>query len=198
MTSTDDKIPPEPSNVTQLRPPKPAPKLTIIHEARFCFHDTWQVNENRRIVKCGRCGAELDPVSVISSIARDWQRITLAQKHAKDEIRTVSARLKLLERLESNARARAKRQGIKTSKDQLDQLVRWVSAKVKRPMTPEAIDLMFGSRPPSDQIKSGLQALEDGALEAALCLLRSGVDGVEAAIKAANQVRAEELGKGQP
>jgi len=103
---TDDP----PDNVralpVQLRPKSGRPfDLHVNRGTPYCAHASKFVDEVKRIVECEHCKAVLDPFDVVREICREWDQIDGFNDRAKRETEAMETRLKLLKRMESNARA---------------------------------------------------------------------------------------------
>ena len=77
--------------------------------SKTCRHLQAVVDDVARTVTCDDCGAELDPIAVLESLAQNHDRYAAARDRAKQEAKQAEERLAELRRQEKNAKARARR-----------------------------------------------------------------------------------------
>ncbi len=115
-----------PAPVAELRPKETALySVSIKREAEPCAHHKSLVDDIARTVKCAKCGAPLDPFDRLFKLALEHDRRVSDAKHSRAELAALQKRIEMLERIESNARARLRRLGVPRLEDwRLDQLIR--------------------------------------------------------------------------
>jgi hypothetical protein len=116
----------EPDNVIQLRPEQPTASLAlhINREGPYCKHRTVDLVAKRRSVVCRGCGAPMDPFDVLLRMCSEADNLLNWERHKKSELKALDSRIKVLKRIESNAKSRLKRLGIAPSSWDLEHLAR--------------------------------------------------------------------------
>jgi len=128
--STDDESPDNlrklPLPVAQLRPKESALySVTVQRDVEFCDHARATVDDVARTVRCAACKALLDPMDRLIRMAKDYDRRRRDYDNLVTEIKAQRERIAMLERMETNARARLRRLGVPRLEDwQLDQLIK--------------------------------------------------------------------------
>lgn len=80
-----------------------------IKRGSVCWHRCPEVNAEQRTVTCPNCGASLDPLTVLVSLARNRESLIFKEKHQRNEINRLQARVEELKREERNVKARLER-----------------------------------------------------------------------------------------
>ncbi len=120
----DTSDPPEPAPVIPLRAPATlGSELTVVRGGNYCQHRQVLIDDNKRTVECGSCGALLDAFKELSNVAHRHERIAQELAAAKRETKALTGRIDLMKRVESNARARLKRFGEVPSRYQFNELL---------------------------------------------------------------------------
>ncbi len=200
---SDDETPPDnlvalPEKPRELRRKDDLPfQLVVNNTGAHCSHVSRHVDARRRTVSCGECGAPLDTFGVLLDVAQDHDRFAQSLRRARIDSRAAEDRIELLKRLESNARARAKRLGIRGSRDHYDSLIAYARAHTKLRRRDGSVDLdppapsvdemerYLENRNPIELLKGALIAAERESFGAALELGRRALDELEAALDVA-------------
>lgn len=183
-----------PTKPTDLRPPGSIfAELVVDNTGKHCQHYPVHVDDRQRRVYCGTCDAPLDAFDELLRVARKHAGIAASRAHATAEVRAAQERLKLLKRLEQNAKARAKKYGVRIDSCHIDAVVEWGlrHSKKQNPETPATEDRIrkaFEYAPPEHRLAAALKAIEDGCQLAAVQLASEAIDELRAALEA----RAEE------
>lgn len=83
--------------------------LRIEDETHHCHHRAYYVNEAERVVKCQKCGALVDPFTVLLSIAHKETNLANSLRYLRDEERQRRKNIEKLAQIERNAKARIRR-----------------------------------------------------------------------------------------
>lgn len=178
-----------PTKPAELRPKGDYPFQLIVNRDGYCAHASRLVCHYARTVECKKCGAKLDPFDVLMEVARDHNRWETSYRTLAADIRAAESRIKLLKRLEENARARAKRLGHALSRYKLDGLVRWARDVSKREVSAQEIERELEWHSPERLLEMVQKALADGRLDAAAELLSRFTDEVMAALQTVAEER---------
>ena len=84
------------------------PEITTRH-GKYCTHRETEINAEQREVMCLRCGAKLDPISVLLTFARSRDQLRFTARRKLEEINKLQATVDDLKRQERNAKARMRR-----------------------------------------------------------------------------------------
>jgi hypothetical protein len=194
---SDDDIPKPPDNVvelptkaTELRPPGSIfAELIVDNTGKYCQHHPVHVDDRQRRVYCGTCNAPLDAFDELLRVARKHEGIAHARAQATAEVRAAEARLKLLKRLEQNAKARVKKYGYRIDSYHIDAIIDWGMRHFKKrtpetDVTEEKIRRELGYLSPERRLAAALKAIGDGCQLAAVELASSAIDELRAALEA--------------
>lgn len=80
-----------------------------IRSAKYCGHRKIDLDDGNRSVKCRDCAAVLDPFDMLIRFSMEWEHLRLAV----DLRKKLQAHIEVLKRLATNARAAARRAGVK-------------------------------------------------------------------------------------
>ena len=103
---SDDKD----SCVIRLDPSRTKPdpdRLVSKHRKRPCIHRNFIVDTVTRTVECGKCGAVIDPIEALDTLANDWETEWILLRRAKDEADRLLAEAKRERANAKSARRRA-------------------------------------------------------------------------------------------
>ncbi len=113
MSDNDTDEPDLGAEVIPISPRKASPDqgLTVVRHygVRSCSHENVDLDYDKRTAECRACQAPLDPFDTLVKFGQQWDRFRSDQERCHREIKAAESRIELLERLENNARARAKR-----------------------------------------------------------------------------------------
>lgn len=202
MTShTDNDIPKSSDNVvdlpsrpTELRPPGSIfAELVVDNTGKHCQHYPVIVDRYQRRAYCGTCKAPLDAFDELLRLAQSNARIAEERASAKVEVRAAEERLKLLRRLEQNAKARVKKYGLRTDGHHLDAVIEWGLRHIKKrnpksDVTADQLANRLQYERFERRLAIALQAIEDGAGLAAVELAGTALEELRASLES----RAEE------
>ncbi len=130
---------PAPAPVIHLDPGK---QSEIRREGPYCRHRQYVLDEGRRSLECGSCGAPLDPYEVLLDYAqseRRWVHFETEARRAearldelKAEERKVKARTKSASRKEAAAAVAAERLRTERERMEISELARDVAGLARR------------------------------------------------------------------
>jgi hypothetical protein len=168
----------------ELRPKNTADlHLVVKRDSNYCLHRPVIVDERQRCVYCATCKAPLDPFAELLKVANQHERHLDDMKRKKVETSGALARLDVLKRMESNARARLRKLGVKTSYYWLDGILDWAGRQAEKSGKSSdrsymKYELEMGL--PRQRLSTALRAIDDGV----------GMPAIEMAIQTLEEMRA--------
>lgn len=76
---------------------------------KFCGHLTFELDDHARRIYCGGCGVEVDPIDVLTKLARVPDKWRAQRDRAKREAERATAELADIKRQVRNAKAQLRR-----------------------------------------------------------------------------------------
>jgi hypothetical protein len=169
----------------ELRPKNTADlHLVVKRDSNYCLHRPVIVDERKRCVYCATCKAPLDPFAELLKVANEHERYRNDMQEKKAETKGAQARLDLLNRLETNTRARLRKLGVKTTGHWLDRVLDWAEEFAKKTGRSYAdrnyLQYELENAYASQRLSLAMKALDDGV----------GMPAIEMAMQTLEEMRA--------
>lgn len=93
--------------------PKSKVNFLLENEGHFCLHPGYTINERDRQVKCKKCGAVIDHFDLLMQIAKKETHLANDIRELRREEKQRRINIDKLILIESNAKARIRKSGVK-------------------------------------------------------------------------------------